>query len=323
MGTPINESDLLEHIRLRSGGIARAFSQIVVGPGDDCAVVRTPGGDEVLLTTDQLVEGRHYERGTPIDLVARKAVARSVSDIAAMGGTPSWALATACLPRRFARADELFEAMHRWASHWGCPLVGGDIATFGDDASPLVLTVTIGGVMGARWIEAWVDLPHGAGDRTERAPRPVTRAGARPGDAVLVTGTLGDTLSTGKHLSFEPRLREGELCAWLGARAMIDVSDGLGRDAARIARASGVVIEIEAARLPLATATTTWERAVRDGEDYELLMICEHLTPLDVVRDLTRIGAVRACEPGEAPGVWVTDAYGRRYEVSDWGWDHR
>ncbi|MCB9840444.1 MAG: thiamine-monophosphate kinase [Phycisphaeraceae bacterium] len=319
----MRESDLLSHIYQRSAGLAAAFGQVVVGPGDDCAVVRTPGGDEILLTTDQLVEGRHYEPGTPIDLIARKAIARSVSDIAAMGGTPTWSLATACLPRGYKHADELFDAMHHWARHWGCPLVGGDIAAFGDEASPVVLGVTVGGVMGTRWIEEWRDLPPeaGAGWR-EQPPKPVTRGGAVPGDSVFVTGSIGGSLASGKHLSFEPRLREGELCAWHGAGAMIDLSDGLGRDAGRVARASGVMIEIEAVKLPLGAPTLVWSQAIRHGEDYELLVAHGDRFLSDYIPALAAIGHVRALEPGEAPGVWVTDAYGQRHEVSQWGWDH-
>jgi thiamine-monophosphate kinase len=104
---------------------------------------------------------------------------------------------------------------------------------------------------------------------------------------------------------------------------MIDISDGLGRDAGRIARASGVVIELEATRIPLAQGSLNWDRAVRDGEDYELLVVSDDAFLPDSVRRLVPIGLARARNPGEPPGVWVTDPYGRRHEVSDWGWDHR
>ncbi|MCA9289127.1 MAG: thiamine-monophosphate kinase [Phycisphaerales bacterium] len=321
----MRESDLLSHIYQRSAGLAAAFGQVVVGPGDDCAVIRTPGGDEILLTTDQLVEGRHYEPGTPIDLIARKAIARSVSDIAAMGGTPTWSLATACLPRGYKHADELFDAMHRWAKHWGCPLVGGDIAAFGDEASPVVLGVTVGGILDPMPIVHWWE-PSEHEDVDEwcrharRAMKPILRSGAEPGDLVFVTGCLGGAIRSGRHLTFEPRLKEGQLAAWpdSGVTAMIDLSDGLGRDAGRLARASGVVLELTGTRIPVSTDAETWHEAVRDGEDYELL-VCGSDFFFSNAHD---IGHVRALEPGEAPGVWVTDAYGQRHEVSQWGWDH-
>ena len=121
-----------------------AGASLLVGPGDDCAVIETPGGDRLLLTVDQLIEGTHYDPGTDLDLVTRKAVARSVSDIAAMGGVPTWSLGTGILPTGFTRGDELFETMSKWALGFGCPLIGGDIAS-GD--GPLSLTVTVCGRM--------------------------------------------------------------------------------------------------------------------------------------------------------------------------------
>jgi len=320
----VKESDLLAHIQKRSANLAAAFGQVVVGPGDDCAVIRTPRGDEILLTVDHLVEGRHFEPGTPIDLIARKAVARSVSDIAAMGGTPAWGLATGCLPRGYAHADELFEAMHKWANHWGCPLVGGDIST---SSGPMVLTVTVGGTMvdGAiaraseeeRELAAW---PH------EYPRLPIPRSGACPGDALLTTGVLGGSLGSGHHLRFEPRVHEARRLHMLAGRdlhAMIDISDGLGRDGARLARASGVVLEIDASRLPLREGVESWRHAVRDGEDYELLFLVAPSALGEVRRvDATRIGTARAAAVGEQPGAWVNDPDGGRHDVGNWGWDH-
>ncbi|HCT44229.1 MAG TPA: hypothetical protein DF699_03350, partial [Phycisphaerales bacterium] len=100
----VNESDLHNHIYARSGALKLGSSQLLVGPGDDCAVIQSPSGDTQLLTVDQIVEGRHFTPDTDIDLIARKAIARSVSDIAAMGGHPDWALATGVLPRGYPHA---------------------------------------------------------------------------------------------------------------------------------------------------------------------------------------------------------------------------
>lgn len=311
----MKESDLLAHIQRRSANLADTFGQVVVGPGDDCAVIRTPAGDQFLLTVDHLVEGRHFEPGTPIDLIARKAIARSVSDIAAMGGTPAWSLATGCLPPGYPHGNALFEAMHKWAGHWGCPIVGGDIAS---SDGPLVLTVTVGGVMGLATTTQWADVPGIWGVKPSDV-RPVLRSGARPGDAVWVTGALGGSLRSGRHLTFEPRLAQGQLAAFnqFDIRAMIDISDGLGRDAGRIARASGVVLELDARLIPLAPEAASWLDAARDGEDYELLMVGAHAPP-----GLTRIGSARAPAPGEPPAVWMTDPYGQRHDIGDMGWDH-
>lgn len=305
----MKESDLLAHIQSRSAGLTASFGQVVVGPGDDCAVIRTPGGDHILLTVDQLILGRHADPNTPVDLIARKAIARSISDIAAMGGTPSWSLATACLPPDYPHADALFEAMHKWATHWACPLIGGDIAT---SPGPMVLTVTVGGLMN----------PSNAAPSA--AGRPILRSGAQPGDVLLITGPLGGSLKSGHHLTFEPRLGAGRFAAQPGSgiHAMIDISDGLGRDAGRLARASGVVLEIDASWIPLNPAADSWASAARDGEDYELLMAASP-APIPVgAPALTPIGRARAPEPGEPPAAWVTDASGARHDVSDWGWDH-
>lgn len=140
VGPPIScpamrESDLLADIARRSAELQRQFPQVLIGPENDGAhVAAGPGG--VLVSVDHVIEGRHVsgpllEGATPLELVGRKAIARSVSDLAAMAGTPQW-----CWPQprcqgigRRAMADELFDHMHKWANHFGCPLVGGDIAT--------------------------------------------------------------------------------------------------------------------------------------------------------------------------------------------------
>ncbi|GAB4387178.1 MAG: thiamine-phosphate kinase [Phycisphaerales bacterium] len=262
----------------------------------------------LLLTVDQLVEGRHFEPDTPVDLVARKAVARSVSDIAAMGGRPSWALATAALPDRYTHADELFDAMARWARHWHCPLIGGDIAFA---PGPLSLGVTVCG-------------------RMEPGSEPLLRSGARVGDELWLTGPIGASLESGWHLRFEPRVEAGAAAAASGiVHAAIDLSDGLGRDAARVGAASGVRLEIDAGRLPMRERGLDWTLAVRQGEDYELLLaVGPHRTetgalPLRAEPELVGpVGRVRSCRAGELPGATIIDTDGREHDAGEMGWDH-
>lgn len=292
----MSESELLAHIAARSADLAARFPNLIVGPGDDCALVRTPSGDHLLLTVDHLVEGRHFDSSSPIDLIARKALARSVSDIAAMAGTPLWTLATGALPPAYPHADTLFDQMSRWARHWQCPLVGGDISS---TSGPLVLTVTI------------IGAPHPRGS--------VLRSAAQPGDALYVTGTLGHSLRSGRHLTFEPRLREARQLADTLAdlHAMMDISDGLGRDASRIAAASGVRIDIEAALLPCSPGAD-WRSAMSDGEDYELLFTASGEVPPDVAgTPITRIGRISA-----GAGCFVTTPDGAVLDASTMGWDH-
>lgn len=278
----------------------KEFPTVVVGPGDDCAVVRA-GSGLLLLTTDQVVEGRHFRTGTPIDLIARKAVARSISDVAAMGGRPTWALAAGVLPTGFERAAELCDALHRWGAHWRCPIVGGDLASHD---GPLVLTTTVVG-------------------RAHEKRGPVLRSGARPGDGAFVTGRIGGSLDAaglGRHLTFEPRVAEAaELCDVLGERlhAMIDVSDGLGRDAGRVASASGVRVEIEARSIPLAEGVGSWRDAIGSGEDHELFFTASGDVPGEAIgTTITRIGRV-----SDGTGCVVIDG-GEAIDVSSSGWDH-
>lgn len=280
-------------------------SAVIVGPGDDCAVVRPVRGVDLLLTTDQLIEGRHYTPETPIDLIARKAIARSVSDIAAMGGRPLCALAAASLNTSFDQADELFDAMASWATRWACPLVGGDIAM---TDGPTTLTVTI------------VGRPH-------NVRGPVLRADARPGDRVCVTGSLGGSLASGRHLTFEPRLDEATwLCDTLGDRlgALIDLSDGLGRDAGRIAAASNGHITLDAAAIPLADDVSDWRFAVGDGEDYELCFTVRGEAPTQTPTGVP-IAVVGVVETGSGCLVQTSPANGvpaELIDVSNFGWDH-
>ena len=301
----MRESRLLDHIYRRSADLASSFPGVLLGPGDDCAVVAC--GPQTLLTVDQLIEGRHYLPGTAIDLIARKAVARSVSDIAAMAGVPRWALATAALPAAWSQAesDDLFDRLATWARHWGCPLVGGDIAALPEGA-PMLLTVTVGGD------------PHASRG-------PVTRSGAQPGDCVWMTGRVGGSLPSGRHLTFEPRIAEAR---WLAdtlttrLHAMIDLSDGLGRDAARVAAGSGVRLEIEAALVPVHEPRSP--TVASDGEDYELLFIADADADMTLPAacpqtgtPVTRIGQVIAGQ-----GCVIIDAAGRAWDTTEMGWDH-
>ncbi len=297
----MRESELLRRIEARSADLA-GRGPIVIGPGDDCAVLALPGS--TLATVDQLVAGRHFDPdSTSVEQIARKAMARAVSDIAAMGGAPSVALAAGCLPEGYPHADRLCQCLARSARELGCPLVGGDIAM---GPGPLVLTITVLG-------EA----------HPERGP--VTRDAARPGDALYVTGAIGGSLESGRHLSFSPRLAEGQwLCHALGPRlhAMIDLSDGLGRDAGRIAQSSLVRIVIEAPAIPLHADAGGWRDAIDDGEDYELLFTADPgavlLARCPATGTLiTRIGRVE-----EGSGCIVRSPESGGLEVGELGWDH-
>ncbi len=307
------ESRLLRLIADRSKNLGPL---VVVGPGDDCAALRA-GPDSalpanLLITVDQLIQGRHFTPDTPLNAVAHKAIARSVSDIAAMAGTPVWSLATGALPPSMtdSDADALFHAMHAIARSFDCPLVGGDLASLPAGA-PMVLTVTIAGT------------PH-------PTRGPVLRSTAIVGDAVFVTGSIGGSFTSGRHLTFEPmHLQAVALADAMGSRlhSMIDISDGLGRDAGRIGEASEVCLRIVASEIPLHpdAAGRGPLACAGDGEDYQLLFTAldDGSCPAELpggVR-VTKIGRVERREKS-APACVIIDDKGRAHDASALGWDH-
>lgn len=249
------EFEIIESIRARTPADGEG---VVVGIGDDCAVLRTPAGDDLLVTTDLLVEGRHFRADAAPEDVGWKALAVSVSDVAAMGGRPLHAvLAVALRPDRSGEfADRLAAGVLDCARRHGCALVGGD--TNSTDG-PVVVCVTLTGT-----------VPRGAA---------VLRSGARAGDAIFVTGALGGSLA-GRHLRPVPRVAEAAaLVAGGEVRSMIDVSDGLSSDLGHLLDESGVAAEVWADRIPVHAdavamsredGRTPLEHALHDGEDFEL-----------------------------------------------------
>ncbi len=308
----VRESTLLDHIAAVTADLSAAFPGVIAGPGDDCAAVRTPGGEVLLLKVDQLVEGRHYASGEAPEMIGRKAVARALSDIAAAAGRPLYALAAAAVAvdADQERVRAIFDAVHLWGRQWACPVVGGDIAGLASGAAMVISISVVGAAHATRG--------------------PVTRRGARVGDEVWVTGRIGGSLRSGRHMTFEPRLREAAgLADVLGEklRAMMDVSDGLGIDADRLARRSGVRIEIERALVPL-HADADPATALGDGEDHELLMVLAPDAKPGAVcpgtaTALTRIGrVVEAGGVGGKPGCVVVESDGSRTLGASMGWDH-
>lgn len=227
---------------------------VALGAGDDCALVAPPGpGEELVLKADPLVEGRHFLPGADPRKIGRKALARVLSDFAAMGAEPRWALADFAAPPEtpVSVADGVLAGFCGIAAERGVAVVGGDTSR-GDALS---LHVFCAGA-----------VPRGAAMR---------RDAVRPGDLLFVTGALGGSFPSGRHFDFEPRLREG---AWLrkrGVRAAIDVSDGLSTELWHLARASGVRIALRAESVPLSAAARLapdpLAAALGDGEDFELL----------------------------------------------------
>lgn len=226
---------------------------VLVGAGDDCAVVAWSDAEDLVLKSDPVREGHHFLPGTDPRRVGHKALGRVLSDFASMGAEPRWALVDLVAPAETPAetADALYEGIGALAREHGVAVVGGD--TSRGDA--LELHVFCAGA-----------VPHGAA---------MLRSLARPGDSLWVTGSLGRSFESGRHLDFEPRLREG---AWLrarGRRACIDLSDGLASELWHLARESGVRVDLDPDAVPLSPACEAGPdplaRALGDGEDFELL----------------------------------------------------
>lgn len=227
----------------------RKGGDLVLGVGDDCAALRVPGSPRLLLLkTDAVIEAVHFlEKVRPTD-IGWKALARNLSDIAAMGGQPDAALVALAAPPEtpLPKIRGIYRGLRRCADRFGVRLVGGESAR----AEQLSLTIMLTGWVARR------DL--------------VSRSGARPGDVICVTGHLGGS-GEGHHLTFCPRLAEGQ---WLARNhipsAMMDISDGLAADLPRLCKASGVGARLDPTAIPTRKGATL-VRALSEGEDFELL----------------------------------------------------
>jgi thiamine-monophosphate kinase len=259
----------------------------VVGSGDDCAVVRL-ATRLVLFKVDAVVEAVHFASRTPWYLVGRKAMARALSDVAAMGGIPTFAVVALIIRRSMSMAD--VKAIERGLEHFGVPIVGGDTKSHD---GPCVVSVSLLGEM--------------------RGAKPVLRRGARPGDILLVTGKLGGSLG-GHDLKFQPRLHEGRLFATkLRVHAMIDVSDGLAIDLSRLV----VGADLSAVAIP---RRETLEQALYEGEDYELLVAARPTTAalIEKKRIAIRIGTV-----SKRSGIRIHHPGDRIEVIEPRGFEHR
>lgn len=264
----MNEVELLK--RLIPGLPSNA--SVVVGPGDDCAVLDAGiPGRYLLFKTDAIVEGVHFTREIQPERFGRKALARGLSDVAAMSGMPTHALVTLGLPKGFdvATVEGIYSGMTDLCGRYGVSIAGGEIT-----ANPGHIFVSIS-LLG----------------EVER-DRCILRSGAQVGDAIFVTGQLGGSIE-GKHLDFEPRLTEARwLTEQFAIHSMIDLSDGLARDLRHVLQASGVGAELLARAIPVSRAARGRARgpvvdglelppgerfpaalasALTDGEDFELL----------------------------------------------------
>jgi len=286
---------------------------VMAGAGDDCAVVRIAGDRnyDYLLKSDGVVEGVHFRPETKPELIGHKALGRVLSDIAAMGGEPLWVLVDLVAPPKtpVKRIEKIYAGMARLARRFKVSIVGGDVS------SGKELQLHVFGV-----------------GRVKKG-RAILRSGAKPGDAIFVTGRLGGSLA-GKHLKFHPRLREGQ---WLAkgkwATAMIDISDGLLRDLGHIISAGRVGARLMLDKIPISAAvgkcvpnTDALSHALSDGEDYELLFTVPKTIIKNFMKTWHRAFNIPCAQIG-----WTTvrkeklegiDAKGKVIKLNETGFEH-
>jgi thiamine-monophosphate kinase len=319
--------------RIRRRATRSASDGLRLGIGDDCAILRLKPGEDLAVTTDLSIAGRHFRlEWHPPEAVGHRTLARGLSDIAAMGARPIAAFLSLGLPkglaarkgRRPAWVDRFLDGFLALADQFETPLAGGDLAESPLAAADIVL-------LGA--------VPRG---------KALLRSGARPGDIVCVTGALGGAAaglellrkSPGRTLSIarnsekkqefftphfwpRPRIVQG---LWLRRRqtatAAIDLSDGLSTDLDHLCTESGVSAEINAEALPI-YASATLNQALHGGEDYELLFTARPnaAIPRSIAGiPVTRIGKIIKKRAGQ-PSVALVDSSGRR-SLRRGGWEH-
>jgi thiamine-monophosphate kinase len=321
---PLGEFQLIDRFFSRPESGSAQRPDVRLGIGDDAAVMRLPADFDLVAAADTLVEGRHFPAGSAPASIGHRALAVNLSDIASMGATPAWALLALTLPAADAAWLEGFSSgFMALAGEHGVQLVGGDTT-----GGPLTISVTIMGFVARDGV--------------------LRRDGARAGDLLVVTGSLGDAgaglaLVTGRHAAVDPgaaeelvrRFEYPEPRVAFGARARgiasaaMDLSDGLVGDLPKLCAASGVAAHVGLERLPLSRALSTWARAeavelaLSAGDDYELLLAVAP-SRFEELRaaahrlnlTLTAIGDVR---PGNGV-TWSLD--GRPYVPAQRGYDH-
>ncbi len=308
------EFGLIDWIRQREQARAHRSPLTKLAIGDDCAVLDVQSRGDLLVTTDMLMDGRHFrlESDGP-ERVGYKALAVNLSDIAAMAGVPRAALIAIALPQTGAGdlARRIYAGLAPLADRFGVDLIGGDTNAWN---GPLVISVTA------------------IGEATSRGA--VSRGGAKPGDVILVTGALGGSLHAGRHLHPEPRVATAlALHESASLHAMIDISDGLSSDLSHILTESGglgaildasaIPVHPDAVEMSRISGRQPLEHALSDGEDFEL---CVVVSPADAARLLAGPSAgttlFRVGEITEAPGLKLRASTGAIQLISPRGFDH-
>lgn len=292
----LGEFGLIERFRRR----IRTDSTVIKGSGDDCAVIKFDKNNYLLFTCDMLVEGVDFLAQEKPYLIGRKAIAVSVSDIAACAGTPRYCLVSLGLSKKTSLdfTDKLFKGMQDLCRKYKINLVGGDLSR----ARNLTIDVSMLGLV--------------------KKEKLALRSGAKCGDIIFVSGKLGGSIR-GKHLSFTPRLKEAKFLAEnFKINSMIDISDGLIQDLRHILKASKAGAALYEELIPQSLAAGSLKDALYMGEDFELLFTLApkeaRKIPLKKLCGFTPIGEIREAKYG----LRLVDKMGRERKLPLRGFRH-
>jgi thiamine-monophosphate kinase len=276
-----SEFQLIEWIKDQS----QSRPEIQHGIGDDAAVLNVSPGSQVVTAVDVITEGVHFTAESDPFLIGRKALAINLSDIAAMGAKPVAAFVGIVLPKHRDRsyAEEIYRGLFELANQYNVTIAGGDTNSWDGG---LVISVTVQGVV--------------------PKDQAVLRSGAKPGDWIFVTGSLGGSLPSGRHFTFEPKLKASRiLFEHFRPTAMLDISDGIASDIRHIANQSNVGVILNASEIPIHEDVNQslnhdqrLQHALCDGEDFELLLSVSPETGERLLSDGKRHG-LKAMKIGE------------------------
>jgi len=289
--------DETELIKLLTSGLKKDKS-LIKHIGDDAAVIKFPQGQMLLFTSDMLIEGIHFNlKNTSWQAIGHKALARNISDIAAMGGLAKYATVSLGLPKEYSlkNIQAVYGGIKKTAIKYGVIIAGGDISS----SKKLIVNIALIGMAKKKEI--------------------IYRNTAKVNDAIFVTGKLGGSIK-GKHLNFAPRLKEARyLIKEFRPTAMIDLSDGLAQDLGHVINQSQVGAQLIKETIPLSKEASSFKDALYDGEDFELLFTLSKKRAAKFIRSWQKSFKLRVSQIGftveKKEGFYYLDKLGKKYVI--------
>ncbi len=290
----LDEMELIN--RLTSG--LKADKDILKHIGDDAAVIKFPKNHLLLFSSDMLIEGIHFDlKSTSWQAIGHKALARNISDIAAMGGLPRYATVSLGLPKnyRLKNIQAVYSGIKKTARKYGLVIAGGDVSS----SKILIVNIALIGIAKKKEV--------------------TFRNTAKKGELIFVTGKLGGSIK-GKHLNFMPRLEEARyLIKECKPTAMIDLSDGLAQDLGHIIHQSNVGAQIHKEVVPVSNKADSFENALYDGEDFELLFTLSRKHAIKLKKYWPKFFKLKISQIGiivdKKEGFYYLDKFNKKYKI--------